>query len=166
MALNMLRGTGEVYFVPAIVDGTSGGGPTAAEIAAGIKMGAGFNSINGLARQRNPINTPVMKYRTELQIAGPEQFQTVSVTVVEDDGSGVDADALERQAILATMVEGAEGWLVFARYTQTPVAGDEVHFIKVSVDDQEPNWDLGASAQTTNINLTPSTPLYKGEVAA
>ena len=166
MALNMLRGTGEAWFIPSLSNGIQGGGPTEDELELGIKLGAGFNAINGLARQRNPINTPVMRHRVELQIAGPEQFQSVSVTIVEEDGASVAAEALEREAILTTMVEGAEGWLVFARYTQDPEVGDVLHYIGVTVDDQEPNWDLGAAAMTTNINLTPSTPLYKGVLAA
>lgn len=166
MAINMLRGTGEAWWLPFVANLTQGGGPTEDEMAAGIPLGAGFNAINGLARQRNPINTPVMRYRTELQIAGPEQFQSVSVTVVEEDGESVGDDAVEREAILTTMDEGSEGVLVFARYTQEPEVGDILHFIACSVDDQEPNWDLGAAAMTTNINLTPSTPLYKGALAA
>ena len=164
MGLNMLRGTGEAWYVPTIADPDIG--PKASELTAGIKLGAGFNSINGLARQKSPINVPVLRNRVELQIAGPEQFQSVSVTVVEDDGDGVDAESIERQAILDTMVEGADGWLVLARYTQDPAAGAVLFIIKISVDDQEPVWDLGAAAELTNINLTPSTPLYKRELAA
>lgn len=160
--LNMLRGTGEAYWLPAVADLTQGGGPTEAELNAGIKLGAGFNAINGLARQRNPINTPVMRHRVELQIAGPEQFQSVSITVVEDDGTGIDSESIERQQILDTMEEGSTGVLVLFRYTQDPEVGDPCHMIALAVDDQEPNWDLGATAETTNINLTPSTPLYKG----
>lgn len=162
----MLRGTGEAYFIPALADGTTGGGPTEAELDAGIALGAGFNAITGLERQRSPINTPVLRHRVELQIAGPETFQSVSITIVEDDGTGTDAEAIERQNILDTMVEGAEGWLVLFRYTQDPQVGDTAHYIKIGVDDQEPNWDMGPQAQTTNINLTPSTPLYKGELQA
>lgn len=166
MAINMLRGTGEGWFCPSIANGVQGGGPTEDELAAGIKLGAGLNAITGLARQRNPINTPVMRHRTELQIEGPEQFQSVSVTIVEEDGESEGTEVDEREAILATMVEGAEGWLVFSRYSQDPEVADVVHFMQVKVSDQEPNWDLGASAMTTNINLTPSTPLYKGVLAA
>lgn len=166
MALNMLRGTGEAWWLPSVADLSTGGGPTEDEMDLGIALGAGFNAINGLSRQRNPINTPVMRHRVELQIAGPEQFQSVSVTVVEEDGTSVTSEAVEREAILTTMVEGADGVLVFSRYNQDPTVGDVLHFIALSVDDQEPNWDLGASAMTTNVNLTPSTPLYKGVLQA
>lgn len=166
MALNMLRGTGEAYFIPSISNAEHGGGPTEAELDAGIKLGAGFNAINGLARQRNPIQVPVMRHRTELQIAGPEQFQAISLTIVEEDGTSTEGEALERMAILETMVEGATGWLVLFRYTQDPVVGDTAHFIQITVDDQEPNWDLGATAETTDLNLTPATPLFKGELQA
>lgn len=166
MSLNMLRGTGEAYFCPWIDDGSDGGDVSLDALAAGIKLGAGFNAITGLARQRNPINTPVLRHRVELQIEGPEQFQSVALTVVEDDGTGVDAESVERQVILTTMVEGAEGWLVLFRYTQDPTAGAKAHAIRVTVSGQEPVWDLGATAETTNINLTPSTPLYPVTVSA
>lgn len=162
MSLNMLRGTGEAYFIPSLSAGTQGGGPSENELAAGIRLGAGFNAITGLERQKNPINTPVLRHRVEMQIPGPEQFGSVAVTVVEEDGTSSTAEAQEREAILTTMTEGAEGWLVLFRYTQDPEVGDPCYFIQVKVDDQEPNWTLDAQAMTTNINLTPSTPLYKG----
>jgi len=166
MSLNMLRGTGEAWFIPTLADGVADGGPTAAELAAGIPLGAGLSGLDGLARQKNPINQGVMRHRTELQIAGPEQFQAVTLTVVEEDGTSATSEATEREAILTTLVEGASGWIVFSRYTQTPTTGDVMHFIAVDVDDQEPNWDMGATAMTTNINVTPSTPLLKGTLQA
>jgi hypothetical protein len=166
MSLNMFRGTGEAWFLPSIADGIQGGGPTVAEKTAGIPLGAGFNQIAGLEPQQNQINTPVLRSKTELQIDGPETFQQVVLTVVEDDGTGVDAESLERKAILTGMEAGAEGWLVLARYTQAPIAGAVLFFIHVKVAAQVPNWDLGASAETTAINLTPTTPLYKGTLQA
>lgn len=161
MGLNMFRGTGEAWFVPSVADLRQGGTIDPAEIAAGITLGAGFNAITGLARTRNPINTPVLRHRVELQIAGPEQFQSIAITVVEEDGTSNNTEADEREQILVTMEEGAEGVLVLSRYSQEPEAGAVLHAIAITVDDQEPNWDLGANAMTTNINVTPSTPLYK-----
>lgn len=167
MSLNMLRGTGEAWWCPSVANlQKTGASVTEDELEAGIKLGAGFNAINGLARQRNPINTPVMRHRTELQIPGPEQFQSVSVTVVEEDGTSTSPEAIERDTILTTMVEDSDGVLVLSRYSQEPAVGDPMWMIAAGVDDQEPNWDLGAAAMVTNINLTPSTPLYKGTLAA
>ena len=166
MALNMFRGTGEAYFAPAVVDMSQGGELLAAELIAALKFGAGFNQIQGLEPQQNQINTPVLRHRTEVQIAGPETFQQVTVTVLEDDGSGVDSDAIERQEVLTTMVADAEGVLILSRYSQAPTIGDPVWCIGVTVASQVPNWDLGATAETTGIVLTPTTPLYKMVMAA
>lgn len=166
MGLYMLRGKGGAWWLPTIADGVQGGGPTAAELAAGQAFSGAFNAISGLARQRNPINIPVMKHRVEQQIAGPETFQSVAITIPEDDGNGTDADALERIAILTAAAEESTGWLVLSRTKQILTAGDPLFFMQLKVDDQEPNWDLGATAAMTNLNLTPSTPLYRGALQA
>ncbi|QZN86879.1 hypothetical protein [Cellulomonas sp. C5510] len=166
MGLYMLRGKGGAWWLPTIADGVQGGGPTLAEVTAGQAFSGAFNAISGLARQRNPINVPVMKHRVEQQIAGPETFQSVSITIPEDDGNGTDADALERIAILTAAAEDSTGWLLLCRTAQVLTASTPVFFIGLKVDDQEPNWDLGATAAMTNLNLTPSTPLFKGTVQA
>lgn len=166
MSMGMLRGNAETVFVPT-VQYLSGGIVTMTEWEAGLKLGAGFNAVDGLARQQNPINTPVMKYRTELQIAGPEQFQTVTFTFVEDDGTGVDEDALDRQAIIEALVEGVEGVFIFSRYQQNPTPGAPGIFtLPGSIAAQDPNWDMGATALTTAVSITPSAPLRKAILVA
>lgn len=164
MSLFMLRGKGGAWWLPTVA--APSGAPTTAEIAAGIPLSAAFNAIQGLEPQSNKINVPVMKYKTEAQIAGPETFQNVSVTIAEDDGTGLDADALERQDALATMLAGTSGVLILSRTKQVLAAGDEVYSIAASVDSQTPNWNLDAAAATTAINLSPSTPLRPVTVLA
>lgn len=157
MSLFMLRGRGGAWWLPTVSD--PDGKPTVAEIAAGIPLSAAFTAIQGLEPQQNKINIAVLKYKTEAQIGGPETFQNVSVTVAEDDGSGVDADAVERQDALTTMVAPASGVLVLSRTKQTLAAGDKVYTIAARIDAQVPNWALDANAAATAINLSPSTPL-------
>lgn len=157
MSLFMLRGRGGVWWLPTVAD--PGGAPTVAEITAGQPLSKSFTAISGLEPQTNKINLAVMAYKTEAQIGGPETFQNVSVTIAEDDGAGVDTDALERQAALTVLVAPSSGVLVLSRTKQTLAAGDSVFTIGAAVDAQVPNWTLDAAASTTQINLSPSTPL-------
>lgn len=164
MGLFMLRGRGYGWWLPSVAD--PDGEPTIAEIAAGIPLGKAFTSLQGFEPQANKINVPIMAYKSEAQIGGPETFQNVVVTIAEDDGTGVDADALERQDALTTMVAGASGVLILSRTKQALVAADKIHSIACTVDSQTPNWNLDAAAATTAINLSPSTPLRPGVVKA
>lgn len=163
MGMFMLRGKGEAYWLPSVA---SDNGPTLAELAAGIKLGAAFSAIQGLDPQRNPINVPVLKYREEPQIDGPTTYQNVSVTLVEDDGTGTDADALERQDALETMVQGVEGVLFLERYSKTGLVGAKGHMIRAEVASQVPGYDMGATAGSTTVNLSPSSPLLPVTIQA
>lgn len=163
MALFMLRGKGEAYWLPSVA---SDNGPTEAEIAAGIRLGAAFNAIQGLDPQRNPINVPVLKYREEMQIEGPTTYQNVSVTLVEDDGSGADEDAIERQNSMETMVKDAEGVLFLERASRTGQVGAKGHMIRSTVASQVPGYDMGATQASTTVNLSPSSPLLPVSIQA
>lgn len=165
MALFMLRGSGFARWCPAVVSLTA---PTTAELTAGISLTEAITSITGLEPQSNKINVPIWKYKTEAQIDGPQTFQDVVITIPEDDGEGVDSDALARQAALTTLVKGAEGVLVMNRgkKTDVPASGDKVFSIRAAVGSQVPNWSLDAAAASTNINLSPSSDLTPGVVAA
>jgi hypothetical protein len=164
MSLFMLRGRGGAWWLPTVASPT--GAPTASEIAAGQPLSAAFTAIQGLEPQSNKINVAVLKYKTEAQIGGPETFQNVSVTIAEDDGTGLDADALERKAALTVLVAPSSGVLILSRTKQTLTAADKVFSIAAAVDAQVPNWNLDASAAATQINLSPSTPLRAVAVLA
>lgn len=164
MSLFMLRGRGGAWWLPTVASPT--GAPTSAEIEAGIPLSAAFTAITGLEPKPSKINVAVMKYKAEAQIGGPETFDNVSVTIAEDDGTGVDADALERQVALTTLVAPSSGVLILSRTKQTLVAADKVFSIAAAVDAQVPNWDLGAAASSTQITLSPSTPLRSVAVLA
>lgn len=163
MALFMFRGTGSAFWLPEVA---SDDGPTEQELTAGFDFSAAFNAIQGLEPQTNPINTPVLKYRAEIQIAGPETFGNIAITVVEDDGKGSSDDALERQQLFEEMAEDTDGVLVLFRDTQDPEEGDTCFMTRGSVGSHTPNWDLGAQAATTDINFLPATPLMRAEVQA
>lgn len=165
MALFMLRGNGYAYWCPSVATLTA---PTSAECTAGIPITAAITSITGLEPQTNKINIPIWKYKTEAQIDGPQTFQDVVIGIAEDDGNGTDADALERQNALTTMVQGAEGVLVMKRTgtVHVPTSGDKVHSIRATVGSQAPQWSLDANGAVTNINLSPSSDLTPGTIAA
>ncbi len=165
MALFMLRGRGYAFWCPSVADLE---GPTVPEITAGIPLTAGINAITGLEPQSNPINVPLWKHKTEAQIEGPQTFQDVAITFAEDDGEGTDADALEQQAALTTLVAGASGVLVMNRTKKsvTVESGDKTHSIRGTVGSAAPNWTLDASAATTAVNLRPSSDLTPGTVAS
>lgn len=164
MSLFMLRGEGAAYWLPAVADAS--GAPTETELAAGIPLHAGINALAGLEPQSNKINIALLKYREEAQIAGPTTFQDVSITVAEEKGSSADVDATQRKAILTTMTKDTTGVLILSRESQDPTSGDTVFSLAASVDDQVPNWTLDASAATTEIRLSPATPLRKVTVLA
>lgn len=165
MSLFMVRGTGDAWWVPTIADPDLK--PTPAEIAAGINLSAAINAITGLEPQSNKINVAILKYKQEPQIDGPETFQDVSITIAEDDGTGTDADALARQVALTTLIKGASGFLVLSRTKQgTPIAADKLSVLGASVGSVVPNWSLDANAATTDVRLSPSTPLTPVAVKA
>lgn len=165
MSLFMLRGTGDARWVPTIAD------PdlkiTVAEWNAGQPLGLSINAIEGLEPQSNKINVPILKKRTEEQIDGPQTFQDVSITIAEDDGTGTSLEALERQEVLEVLVKDASGYLVLNRSSQaTPTTGSKLWVIGGTVSDQVPNWSLDAAAATTQIRISPSTPLTPVAVGA
>jgi len=162
MAIFMLRGRGYAYWCPTVADLTK---PTPAEIGAGEDLTPAITAIQGLEPQSNKINVPVWKHKQELQIDGPQTFQDVTITLVEDDGEGTDSDATARQDALETLEEGAEGVLVMNRNsTSGPANGDRTFSLPAVVGSQQPQWSLDASAATTVIALSPSGALTPGTV--
>lgn len=167
MGMLMLRGNGGAWFLPSVASFVeTTGGPTLAEITAGISITAAISEITGLEPSRNPINIPLLKYQSEAQIDGPTTFQSVSIGIPDEDGLDSDADALERMAALTTLVKDASGVLVLSRTKQTLVAADKIFMINIGIDAQVPVWDMGASYARTNIACSPSTSLLKGVVIA
>jgi|SRR5690625_159717 len=161
MALFMFRGTGAAYWLPEVA---SDNGPTETELAAGFKFSRAFNNIQGLEPQQSPINVAVLEHKTELTIEGPETFNQVTITIVEDDGTGTSQDALVQQEALDTFEDGEEGVLVLSRTKKDPEAGDDVYMIRGAFGRQTPQWGLDAAAAVTDCNLFPTSPLDKVKV--
>lgn len=164
MAIYMLRGNSTTRWLPAVADLATG--ITSAEWTAGADFGNAVTALSGLEPQSSKINVPIQKQRAEAQIEGPETFQDAVITIVEDDGTGTDADALERQEALEVLDEGAQGVFVFSRGKANPATGDQLFAMRGTVGSQVPNWNLDASAATTAVNFNPSTRLTKTELLA
>lgn len=150
MGMFFWRGKGGVHFVPTIA-GTAG--PTVAEITAGIDISAALTAVSGFTTQLNRVGVPVLSSSTEEQIDGPQQFVDSSVTCIDDDGSGSDAEALARQAAATTMVDGATGYFVFSRTTRTLAAGAKVFVFPGKVGAQNPAWTLDANVAASEYAI-------------
>jgi len=165
MTLFMLRGTGDARWLPSIADEDLKF--TVAEWNAGQPLGLSINAIEGLDPQSNKINVAILKKKVEEQIDGPQTFQDASITIAEDDGTGTNAEATERQEVLTVLVKGASGYLVLNRTSQdAPAAGGRFWVMGATVADQVPNWSLDAAAATTQVRLSPSTPMTPVVVSA
>lgn len=149
MSLFMRRGKSATYFVPTIANTAA---PTVAEITAGVDLSAAVAALNGFETSQNRINQVVQKYRSEQQIAGPEQFPDVSIVLVEDDGTGSDADSVARQAAQAAVVEDATGYVVLLRSSSTPIAAGKCDVYTVSTGAVNPSYSLDAEPARYTAN--------------
>ena len=150
MSMLFWRGTGSVRFLPTIA-GTAG--PTAAEITAGSDLSAAVTAIAGFETQLNRVGVPVLSSSTELQTDGPQTFVDSSLTMVEDDGTGTDADSLLRISALTLLADGVSGYFVLSRVKRTLVTGDKVYVFPGKVGANNPGWTLDANVRTTTINV-------------
>ena len=100
-----------------------------------------------------------------------ERFRDVAracgvVTQMGNNGNGTDADALQRQAALETLVKGAEGYIVMLRGSTDVTVGKTAWVMAGTVGSVVPGWGFDASAATTAVNINPSTDLIPYEIAA
>ena len=164
MALYMLRGRANGWWLPAVAKPATEVKLT--EVAAGLEFGDAVTSMSGFEPQSSKINVPIMKQRAEAQIEGVETFQDAVLNIAEDDGTGTDAQALQRQDVIDTVDEGAQGYVLLSRTKQTLAVGDDAYLMAATVGSQVPNWNLDAAAAITAININPSTNLRKVKVVA
>lgn len=121
--------------------------PTAAELAAGTDLSAAVAAIGGFETALNRINQPVMKYAEELQIDGPQTFADASMTLLEDDGTGADADSTARQDAYLALDEQSTGWMALApKKGGTLIAGDDVEMWPFRVGARNRGWGLETEA--------------------
>jgi hypothetical protein len=141
MSLFFRRGQAGAWWIPTIALPLN-----IAEITAGQELHTAFAGVTGFDTQLNRINTPVLKYRRELQLDGPETFGDATITFIEDDGTGSDQDSVDRNDISDVMVEGASGYIVFHPNKQTLVASDIVEIWPVKIGARNRTWSLDAEA--------------------
>ena len=151
MGMFFRRGTTGVLFVPTIVDISS---PTAAELAAGTDLGAAMAAMEGFETSLNRINQPLLKYKQEVQIDGPQQFGDAKITLIEDDGTGATGDDLERKTIYTALAEQATGFIVI-----NPAANSFVAAAKVEV------WPIRIGSKNRSFSLDAEPARYVCELA-
>jgi len=133
MGMFFRRGTTGVRFVPTIV-----------AIAA----------MEGFETSLNRINQPLLKYKQEVQIDGPQQFGDAKITLIEDDGTGATGDDLERKTIYTALAEQATGFIVI-----NPAANSFVAAAKVEV------WPIRIGSKNRSFSLDAEPARYVCELA-
>lgn len=152
MSMQFWRGSGAVMWVPAVA-GTAG--PTLAELTAGTDVSPAVVAVEGFITQLNRIGQPILSEEVEVQIDGPQTFVDSSLTIVEDDGTGTDADAEARQDAMETLIDNATGYVLFSRNIKAAVldTGDPVFLFPVRVGAANPVWTLDAEPERTKIDF-------------
>lgn len=141
MGMFFRRGTTGVLFVPTIVDITA---PTAAELTAGTDLGAAMAAMEGFETSLNRINQPLLKYKQEVQIDGPQQFGDAKITLIEDDGTGATGDDLERKTIYTALAEQATGHIVINPTAQVFGAAAKVEVWPIRIGSKNRSFSLDA----------------------
>ncbi|HEY8881937.1 MAG TPA: hypothetical protein VIM47_00905 [Dermatophilaceae bacterium] len=151
MGMFFRRGTTGVRFVPTIVAIAA---PTAAELTAGTDLRAAMAAMEGFETSLNRINQPLLKYKQEVQIDGPQQFGDAKITLIEDDGTGATGDDLERKTIYTALAEQATGFIVI-----NPAANSFVAAAKVEV------WPIRIGSKNRSFSLDAEPARYVCELA-
>lgn len=159
------RGKSGAMFVPTIANKSA---PTVAELTAGVAIGRAVAAIAGFETTLNRINQPVMAYSEELQIDGPQTFADASMTLLEDDGTGSDADSIERVAAATALVEQASGYIVLSpKKAGALVATDKCEVWPVRIGAVNRSWALETEAARYVAQYAISgTPVKTATVAA
>ena len=140
MGMFFRRGTTGVRFVPTIAAIAA---PTAAEITAGTDLGPAIAAMDGFETKLNRINQPLLKYKQEVQIDGPQQFGDAKLTLIEDDGTGATGDDLARKTIYTALPEQSTGFIVINSTGQTFVATTKVEVWPVRIGSKNRDFSLG-----------------------
>jgi hypothetical protein len=158
------RGKSGLWLVPTI---TAVAAPTVAQIAAGINLSKTVIAVNNFETQVNRLSVGVMYYSTELQLAGPQQFQDASLVITDDDGTGSDGDSTARQAAIAGLTDSLAAYLVFSKYKPGAlVATDKVEVWPIQVVTQNTDWTLDPAAARINVPVVVTSPPTKNAVVA
>jgi hypothetical protein len=148
------RGTGDALFVPTIANPAT---PTASELTAGTSIALGLTAISGFEDAANQINVQLLAYSQDVQVNGPSQWGTSSVTLIEDDGVGSNTDDVARRAILTALgTKGITGYMVFSRFVKKAalVSTKKVDVWAVQISTINPQYTLDAAVATRVVNLS------------
>lgn len=141
--------------------------PTAAELTAGTDLSKAVAAIAGFETTLNRINQPVMAYSEELQIDGPQTFADASMTLLEDDDTGVDGDSVARVAAYTALDEGTSGYIVLApKKAGALVATDDCEVWPIRVGARNRGWGLETEAARYVVQFAITGPPEKDAVVA
>lgn len=158
------RGKSGAIFVPTIADKAA---PTVSEITAGTAIGRAVATITGFETSLNRINQAVMAYSQELQVDGPQTFTDASMVLLEDDGTGSDADSVERTAAYTALVEGASGYIVLVPKTAAaPTSTTKVEVWPVKIGARNRSWSLDTETARYSVQFAISGAPNKAAVVA
>lgn len=157
------RGSSAAYLVPTIADPAN---PTVAEITAGQELSAAIVTISGFETSPNRINDAVMKYAQEQQTTGPTTPQDASMVLLEDNGTGSDADSVVRQDAYDALVDGATGYIVFFPNHQDITATKDAEVWPVEVSARNRDWSLDTQTSRYNVAFSITGSADKNAVIA
>lgn len=157
------RGKSGAILVPTISNTSA---PTVAELTAGTPISAAVIGLTGFETALNRVNTPVMKYATELQTRGPKTLGEASITLMEDDGTGSDADSTERQDAFDALEEDSAYYLVLIPNKTTAPAATVVEIWKIQSGGQNRDWSLGADTARYTVPVAITAQPVKDAVVA
>lgn len=138
-ALYFRRGKSNAWFLPTVAGAA---GPTLAEITAGTELGAAIAGMQGWETSLNRIQQAVLKYATDYQVDGPQQFGDAQMTFLDDDGVGSDTDSTARQAVSTVMVEQGTGFVCLSPKVLAPIAATKVHLFPVKIGARNDTFSL------------------------
>jgi hypothetical protein len=150
MGLYFRRGQSHARWVPTIASLT--GGPTSAELGAGVDITPAITALSGLETSLNRINTPVMNAREELQTSGPQTLGDATLTILDDDGV-VASGSTARAAARTALAVNSNGYLVIAPSKLAPTTGDKVDVFPALVGAVNRDYSLDPQLARSVVQL-------------
>jgi hypothetical protein len=154
VGLYFRRGQANITFCTAIASTTLV--PTAAEITAGVDLSKAILGVTGFNTTLNRVNTALLDYAQEVQVAGPQTFGDASLTIADDDGVA-SADSTARVAARTALAEGTNGYIVIAaskRGKPTSSTKVDVWPVLVGALNREITLDAQVARSTAQLAIT------------
>jgi hypothetical protein len=150
MSMFFWRGSGDLLYVPTIANTAA---PTAAEIAAGTSLAMGVTAVRGFQSNINRVGVPVLGYDTDVQINGPSTFVDSGLDLIEDNGTGSNADDVARRTAITTLAKGTVGYIVFCRTKKKAamIAAVKVDVYAGYVAASNPVWSMDSTVTRRQV---------------